>query len=101
MRNGDAPVSAIIAGLDARLSGINIAQLRDTANCLASALLTSWPGLSRPSTSCFNFARKAWMAGMKPAMTTDDGGVACLDRDLPLEIKHRASREDYTLAGQR
>jgi hypothetical protein len=27
------------------------------------------PGAVHPNTSCFNAARKTWMAGMKPAMT--------------------------------
>ena len=34
-------------------------------------LTPSWPGLARPSTSCFSDARKAWMPGTRPSMTTD------------------------------
>jgi lytic murein transglycosylase len=30
---------------------------------------SSWPGLSRPSTSCFLDAKKTWMPGMKAGMT--------------------------------
>ena len=29
----------------------------------------SWPGLSRPSTSCFLDAKKTWMRGIEPGMT--------------------------------
>ena len=31
---------------------------------------SSWPGLSRPSTSLRSAARKTWMPGMKPGMTS-------------------------------
>src|SRR4051794_14793349 len=30
---------------------------------------SSWPGLSRPSTSCLFVARKTWMPGTSPGMT--------------------------------
>jgi hypothetical protein len=47
----------VIAGLDPQVSGLNIAQPFDTANCLASAPSTSWPAFV-PAIHAFHAAKQ-------------------------------------------
>ena len=37
--------------------------------------VTSWPGLSRPSTSLSFFCVKSWMPGIKPGMTREGSAI--------------------------
>src|SRR5207302_8189974 len=48
----------------------------DVSPCCLHCLrkCSSWPGLSRPSTSCFDIERKkTWMPGTSPGMTAENG----------------------------
>src|SRR5207302_6904545 len=53
----------------------------------APIMTPSWPGSSRPSTSCFLQRRKTWMSGTRPGMTgintEDEMGFKCGIVGLP------------------
>src|ERR1700737_4934296 len=40
------------------------------SNRLENESFSSWPGLTRPSTSFFEIERKTWMPGTRPGMTS-------------------------------
>jgi hypothetical protein len=40
------------------------------SNCWKNESFSSWPGVTRPSTSFFEIERKTWMPGTRPGMTS-------------------------------
>src|SRR5882724_1498984 len=82
---------------------------------MSSTPSPSWPGLSRPSTSCWSHARKTWMPGTSPGMTKQHAALAgvaaiflvekslCLHRQMHLVLERRiaAGRQKPRIVGDR
>src|SRR6267378_2760223 len=82
---------------------------------MSSTPSPSWPGLSRPSTSCWSHARKTWMPGTSPGTTKQHAALAgvaaiflvekslCLHRQMHLVLERRiaAGRQKARIVGDR
>src|SRR5882762_2157458 len=82
---------------------------------MSSTPSPSWPGLSRPSTSCWSHARKTWMPGTSPGTTKQHAALAgvaaiflvekslCLHRQMHLVLERRiaAGRQKARVVGDR
>src|SRR5689334_5275585 len=63
--------------------------------------LSSWPGLSRPSTSFFNVATKTWMPGSSPGMTKEGSALLPLRKLLRQKLRQHLDAGGPRAAGRR